>query len=351
MKKVLVYPDYRAGNPYQKLLEQSLGKLGVDLIFSAPSATLLSLAKSILKNRIRILHLHWIDRLIGNNQPRSIARFKSIAFLTEMKLMKLWPGVRIVWTIHNLQSHESHNPDLELASRKKLARLADSIICHSQSGQKKIAKYYQVPIDKISIIPHGNFIDYYDHLPTRTESRKRLGLSKKKLVFLYFGLIRPYKGIDDMLASFKEIRAPNVQLLIVGKPSDKRLKKLILKAEKEDSRIKSWLKFIPDSQVPFFMKAADLIVLPYKKIFCSGSALLAMSFARPIVAPAIGDLKEVLDRKGALLYQPSSKNGLTRAMEKAPALNLKAMGQHNFQQAKKLSWDQIGEKTKKVYFK
>jgi len=89
--------------------------------------------------------------------------------------------------------------------------------------------------------------------------------------------------------------------------------------------------------------------LPYKDILTSGAVILAMSFGKPIIAPAIGCIPDVLDSEGSILYDPSEKEGLLKAMKQALDANLKKMGEHNFELAKHLRWDEIAKRTYEVY--
>jgi beta-1,4-mannosyltransferase len=91
------------------------------------------------------------------------------------------------------------------------------------------------------------------------------------------------------------------------------------------------------------MNAADIIVLPYRGVLTSGTAILAMSFGKPIIAPSIGCMPDVLDDKGSFLYDPLQKDSLIKAMKQALTGELKRMGEHNFELSKRLSWDEIAK--------
>ncbi|MDG6250545.1 hypothetical protein, partial [Methanocalculus sp.] len=91
--------------------------------------------------------------------------------------------------------------------------------------------------------------------------------------------------------------------------------------------------------------AADVVILPYTDILSSGAALLALSFGKPIIAPAIGCIPQVLDNHGSILYDPDQEEGMINAMKSIKKCNLSDMGKHNYQKSKDLNWDLVGKMT------
>ena len=81
----------------------------------------------------------------------------------------------------------------------------------------------------------------------------------------------------------------------------------------------------------------------------SGAVILAMSFGKPIIVPAIGCMLDILDIKGSIMYNPLEKESLLKAMKKTLGADLKRMGEHNFELAKQFSWDDIAKRTYDVY--
>ena len=97
------------------------------------------------------------------------------------------------------------------------------------------------------------------------------------------------------------------------------------------------------------MKSADVLVLPYDDVLTSGSVLLSMSFGKPIIAPRIGCIPEVLDDQGSFLYYPNEEEGLLQAMQRALEANLDMMGQYNYNKARSFDWKGIAKQTYEVY--
>lgn len=348
--RVLFMPDYASGNPYQRKLATSLARFGATVAMKGCTGLLPMLGAVHAVRQPDVLHLHWIHPyLMSTSRLRSLV--KGFRFLVELALLRLL-GVRIVWTIHNLLSHECRYPRLETGLKQILFRLCDGFIVHCRSAREIVVDFYRVPHrleNNIHTIPHGHYIDSYVNDVSRRESRKRLDLESEQLVFLYFGSIRPYKGVFQLFESFQELEESQARLLIAGRPRDDITRTQLAACCDKDSRIESYLRFIADDQVQVFMNAADVVVLPYHDVLTSGAVILAMSFGKPVIAPRLGCMCDVLDDRGSFLYDPSDENALLQAMRLALHADLAQMGKQNRELAEQLQWDEIGRRTYELY--
>lgn len=357
--KVLFIPDYSKSNPYQKLLEDCLREKKVNACFTKEDTKRIfpiSRSRAISTfNGIGLLHIHWISDYIETGTKRKfLAFFKVLNFILDIYMVKKILNTKIVWTVHNLQSHECKHPQIELLARKYLAKKVDALICHSETAKKMISKTYRVSPSKIHVIPHGNYINCYENKISKDDSRKKLALAKDEIVFLYFGKIKPYKGVIELVKVFNELNTAQtrkIKLLIVGKPQNDQIKCSIISNINDNPNIKTVFNLIPDNKIQIYMNAADVVVLPYTDILMSGAAILAISFGKPIIAPMMGSIPDILDEKGAFLYTSDENNGLLRAIKQAinSKGRLEEMGNYNLEVAKKLDWNEIAEKTKKLY--
>ena len=110
------------------------------------------------------------------------------------------------------------------------------------------------------------------------------------------------------------------------------------------------LEFIPAEELQVYLNAADVVVLPYKDILTSGAAVLAMSFGKPVIAPKLGCVAELIEEGvGGFLYDPEDEDGLLNAMRKAITANLRALGEYNLQKARELDWLRAAKATLEVY--
>lgn len=346
--KVIFVPDYSEGNPYQKTLADSLSKEGVAVDFGTGSY-LFSVLRLVKNNwKPDILHLHWIHPfLLASSKGKTI--IKSISFIVELAILRIF-RIKIVWTVHNIVNHEKKFSSLELFFTKFAIRFFNRIITHAHFAKNEVKKIYNITDNsKIQIIPHGNYINNYSNTIGRIKARNKLKINGKEIVFMYFGLIRPYKGISELIQAFNKLNYSQTRLLIVGKPLNNEIARGIHKKCEENENIKTFFEFIPVAEIQIYMNATDVVVLPYRDILTSGAVILAMSFGKPVIAPAIGCIPETLDSGGSFLYNPSVKDGLVKSMKQAFNADLIKMGNHNFELAKKLNWDDIARKTYEVY--
>lgn len=330
--KILIFPHSPA-NPYQRLLASGLEKEGVEVSFDKDLFRL----RALLPNpSFDLLHLHWL--------PLDVLR-RSLLLIKLLALRMV--GVPVVWTVHNLFHHEGGGGG-ELLYRKIISRISSRMICHCEEAKRLIVQVYGVEAGKVAVIPHGNYIGVYPEGQVRKEARESLGVGGEDLVFLYFGMINDYKGLPQLIGAFKQLDRP-ATLIIAGSVSKQDLKSRLENLGRGDKRIKFIFKFIPDEAVAAYFNAADCIVLPYADILTSGTAALAASFGKAVIAPKIGCLPEQLEQGGALLYNPEEENGLFCALEAAFDEDLEELGKDNLQKAKEASWSKVVKGTAEVY--
>lgn len=353
--KTIFIPDYSAGNPYQNELAQALSKYDVTVSIYKPRG-MLRIFRIIWKfGKINLVHLHWTTPLIvRRGKPiRSIVR--GSFFLIQILALKLM-GIKIVWTVHNLWGHESRYLErkIEIFFNRILVRSYDLIFTHCLSAREDVIRLFQIPSflhDKILTVPHGNYIGNYQNTITQAEARAKLGLNKSGTVFLYFGQIRPYKSVFNLIRTFKNLEDPSAALIIVGKAVGGHTESQVVEACKSDNRIKPFIGFVPDDEIQLYMNSADVVVLPFQNILTSGSLILALSFGKPVICPKIGCIPETLDENTGFLYDPDDENGLLKSFKNASASNLHDMGKKAHDKVNALSWKLIAKHTYAGYKK
>ena len=112
-----------------------------------------------------------------------------------------FPGQRFM---HNLYPHDSQNPDLDRLVRLAITQLATAVIVHCDHARELVRQHF-FRDSGIFTIPHGHFIDPYPNTISPSEARRRLGLTEDKFVFLFFGTVRPNKGVEKLLDAFANI--------------------------------------------------------------------------------------------------------------------------------------------------
>ncbi len=351
---VLFVPDYTQGNPYQQALADALSACKVNVSIQVPFAMKIR-PFSVLRaaSRLRmcdLIHLHWTDIFLLASKPWWSVT-KSCLFLLELLLLRLG-GAKIVWTVHNIVNHEQYHRQIELFFNKLILRLCDRLIIHCEAARHEVIETYKSLLNnKVVIIPHGHYMNHYENQIGRVHARNLLKIGPKDTVFLHFGAIRPYKGIPQLIEAFRKLKPRQATLLIAGMPHTNDIRAEIEEQCQKDKRIKAVLEFVPSDQIQVYMNASDVVVMPFRDILTSGSVVLAMGFAKAIIAPRLGCIGEVSDEKGAILYDPNVKDGLYGALEEACELDLESMGRHNHVLVSRFDWNEIGKMTYDVYKK
>ncbi len=297
--KIVAWPTFRnkTCNPYNYLLYTHMKQFGAEIVEFSP--------REFLSDRFAIWHVHWPESVL--NTPNPIHAFaKMTGLITLIKLAKA-RGTCIIWTVHNLGSHEKFYPGLEKLFWRIFTSYVDGYISLSKVGVSMALERFPM-LRRVPgvVIPHGDYREVYPNVISRQEARRRLGLQEQAKVLLFFGQIRQYKNIPYLIRTFKQLSNPQLVLLVAGRPSSEGLKKDVLKEASEDARVRLYLEFVADEDVQVFMNAADLVVLPYREILNSGSALLALSFGRPVLVPekgAVSELKVGVGEEWVYTYQ------------------------------------------------
>jgi beta-1,4-mannosyltransferase len=284
--RILAEPGFknRSINPYNWLLYSNMEKLGAfvdDYHFSG-----------ILNNRYNIWHLHWPELVLYEKNTLKVV-LKLILFFSRLIFSKLL-GTKVVWTVHNLAAHEQYHPKLEKLFWHFFAQFLDGYITLSEIGKQTAQQKFPY-LSRLPgfVIPHGHYIDEYENCVTPHDARIKLCISDTSKVILFFGRIRPYKNILELLQAFRLYPDANVILCIAGCSDIPELKDEIISKANLDPRVRLHLDFIPKDEVQLYFKACNLVVLPYQEILNSGSALLALSFDKPILVPRRGALGEL----------------------------------------------------------
>jgi glycosyltransferase involved in cell wall biosynthesis len=362
--KVTIFSAFdTALNPYILLFKKALEAQGLNVRFERNFNLnwLFTKGKSC-----DCIHMHWLTlfysppekknsskifvKLIKN---RYIKAFFDLLTLIDFSFTFFFSkllGKNIVFTVHDLYEFDKKSfrwkLQLEIA-RRIVFRFADNIHVHNNFTRKLVKTKYKRRTG-ITIIPHGNYIGYYANHISRAEARHKLGLPDDAFVYLYLGLLRPYKGLEDLFDAFKKLECPEARLLVVGRTFGVKNYVSKLKAlSRSDSRIKLVPEFIPDEAIQVYLNACDFFVLPYKDITTSGVAALALSFGRPIIAPSIASFPEVVTSECGILYDTSQPNDLTAAMRKARTL---AFSESTiFIYAYQFDWNKLGPDLSALY--
>jgi glycosyltransferase involved in cell wall biosynthesis len=356
-------PDYTPTNPYQDRLAEALRGRGVTVRILGGGGAGLPILRAVWGREIPdVVHVHFLHQYVTSSVtrfPRLVAVLLSVRTLFEVAVLRVL-GASVVWTAHDLLNHEQQAPFVETACKHLFLRfLVDNVIVHCESAADSVVEFYHLPDrlrERMTVVRHGTFAADYPNDITRETARLRLGVPEEAFVFTYFGSIRRYKNVTELIETFvalEENFATDTHLLIAGNPRTDALEREVTAAAANHDRIHTALEFVPSDEVQVYMNAADAVVLPFRadeaSMLTSGSVLLAMSFGRPVVAPDIGCIDAYVTDIGGLVYDPTAPNGLGRTMQAAVDADTDRIGARNRKRAAALSWDDVADATHDVY--
>lgn len=285
-------------------------------------------------------------------------------FLDRVVLPRLYKllGKKLVLTAHNVDRavRDGRSSWLNRWSLKALYRSVDHIIVHTARMKSELMSWFNVPTEKISVVPHGINSAVAETALTRAEARHWLGLGQEQRTLLFFGNIDTYKGLDLLVDAVTQLHKSGIKLrlLIAGyvkecpdywEPIKERIDTGL------GPSVICHLGFIPDELVERYFKAADVLVMPYRSIFQSGVLFMAFRFGLPVIATDVGAFREdIVDGKNGFICRPEDPAELARTIQtyfrSALFQNLAASRASIRGDAeKRYSWTEIGSKTNQIY--
>jgi len=265
------------------------------------------------RSKPKILHILW------NNKFEFFDR-------TILMLYYKVRGKKIALTAHNVNQARRDSKDswLNRTTLKIQYRLCDHIFVHTQKMKDELRQVFDVPDKAVTVLRHPINNAFPDSELTPAEAKRRLALTDDEKVILFFGRIRPYKGIEYLLDALRLVLADgkgNYRLIIAGEPkkgSEEYLHEIQQSVQRDFQQglVILRMQFIPDDETELYLKGADVLVLPYKDIFQSGVLFLAYSFGLPVVATDVGSFREeIVEGSTGFLCKPGDPAELAKALE------------------------------------
>lgn len=248
-------------------------------------------------------------------------------------------GVRVVYTVHDLTPPMTTGTPLEQLGR--LYAHADALIFHSAANREDFRRVFPLlPLSRMHVIPHLAMKNSL--MPpgaTREAARTRLNFPADAPIFLFFGTLRPYKGIDLLIEAFSRIvpKHPEMRLMVVGNPAQPGDVPPLTKLEKYRANLYMRPEYIPFDEAWLYHLAADVIVFPYRNVYQSGALLTAMGYGRPVIVTDVGGMPETIDGNGWIV-PPENCARLAEVMLDAVSdrERLERMGQRSLEVLKEL---------------
>lgn len=292
----------------------------------------------------RLIHMHWPQFALSRG-GRPLYRLSLVNARASLWWLRVL-GIQIVWTVHNVLPHDRETADDVLVTRT-LAHNAARKVVHSERTVRELSAL-GADTERISTIPHGPYTGRYREVG-RQDGRRALELPNAARIAMFFGQIRPYKGVEELLdiwpdatpSDAKRTRMPF--LLVAGKCDDPILRERLSRhthaiAGRFDEG------YVAQEMVSLYFAAANIVVLPFRSVTTSGSAMLALSLGRPIVAPRLGDLRDLPQDVG-FFYEEGELAGALRLAIGASESELELMSSAAREYARSISWTQIADST------
>lgn len=197
----------------------------------------------------------------------------------------------------------------QAASARRAFGSMDAVIAHSEHGARRLREQVGLDPSRIHVIHHGAF-DYLTRLPEEKPLPAELEGAEGPVI-LFFGLLRPYKGVDTLLEAFRGVEGG--ELWIVGNPRMD-VEPLRQLAAKSPGRVRFLTRFIEDAEIPAIMRRADIVTLPYRDAEHSGVLYAALAFGKPLVLSAVGGFPEVAEQGAAQLVPSEDPTALAGAL-------------------------------------
>lgn len=221
---------------------------------------------------------------------------------------------KIVCIADNVIPHEKRPGDT--AFTKYFLKSCDAFITMSEKVLNDLRTFEK---NKPAQLVQHPLYDNFGNIISKSDARKHLGLPENEKIVLFFGFIRKYKGLDILLEAMSNLKSqiPNVKLLIAGEfyEDEKPYKEQIEKLGVKDQLILR-TDFIPDSEVKYYLCAADAVIQPYRNATQSGVTPLAYHFEKPMIVTNVGGLPSLVpNEKSGLVVEPNPHaiaNGILR---------------------------------------
>ena len=251
-----------------------------------------------------------------------------------------------VFTSHNVLRRDEGRLR-EGAARRVMAR-SDAVIAHTEAGAAALTERFGADPAKVHVIPHGAF-DYLTRQPHEHPLPEELAAAEGPVI-LWFGVLRPYKGVDVLMEAFRGVEG--AELWIVGRPWMD-IGPIKEAAKRAGGTVRFVDRFVADPEIPAFFRRADVVVLPYRRIDQSGVLYTALAFGKAMVLSDVGGFSEIGRVHGAAELVPREdpaalRDALQRLVDD-PAARTALEERAAAAASGHFSWDEIGRRTLGLY--
>lgn len=283
MKRLQVasWPGYGAThNPFIHVFLKGLEDAGCDVVS-------LETVEACAGQTSDILLLHWAERIFGESRSRwqALTKIRSL-----LKSLAARPAqTRVVWLVHNIAPHDARPLQRLIWPHyaRALARQVDGFITLSPGTVDQVRAALPALAAKPTVgLWHPAYPDADLPPDARVAARAALGWTEAQHVLGYCGQIRPYKGVEELLVTFRKTTRPDLRLLLAGRPGTVGFADWLRRVAADDSRIVLRLEDLSPAAFRAALVSCNTVVAPLRDYLHSGSIIHALSAARPVLTPA-----------------------------------------------------------------
>jgi glycosyltransferase involved in cell wall biosynthesis len=287
---------------------------------------------------------NWIEigRRIAKLKPELIVVRYWIPFMgpalgTILRQIKKNRYTKIICIADNVLPHEKRPGDK--AFTNYFLRACDGFITMSEKVLNDLRKFDSTK--PVELVQHPLY-DNFGNSVNESDAREKLGLDKNDRIVLFFGFIRKYKGLDLLLKAMADVKLITIKLMIAGEfyEDEKPYLDLIKELNIED-RIILKTQFIPDSEVKYYLCAANCVVQPYRNATQSGVTPLAYHFEKPMIVTNVGSLPDLVPNGKAGIVCEPDPSSIANAIERFFELGEDYFIPHLRSEKQKYTWDRL----------
>src|SRR6185295_5509470 len=269
---------------------------------------------------------------------------------TILRRIKKNKHTRIICIADNIIPHE-HRPG-DKAFTNFFVKRCDGFITMSEQVMNDLLKFVR---DKpVKLVPHPLY-DNFGEIISKIEAREKLKIKTDELIILFFGFIRKYKGLDILLDAMKILKenakskTQNPKLLVAGEfyEDEKMYLQQINRLGLNDDVILR-TDFIPDSEVKYYLCAADAVIQPYRHATQSGVTPLAYHFEKPMIVTNVGGLPSMVPNEKAGLVAEPTPESIANAILRFYQLGENYFLPHLSSKKQKYSWSNLTNAIKEI---
>lgn len=305
---IIYHPNY-GGNSYQRNLYSESNRFKYEIF----PVNHLEIDEKLVKasfSKHLVFHQHWLKDIYWDALSIEAGVTVIERHIGILRALKSY-GATICWTLHNLKDHDATplQEELNNSAQKEMATISNHIFIHTHDAGEQLSSHCGINLsEKFDLLEHPLYDDLLlssrIHLPEEVNHQEIKG----RRILVSVGMIRPYKGVPDLIRAFQLTMQENenhgLHLIIAGQLHDPEVSETLNSMDSYARKCISLIaRRLSDDELAGLMQLAHVSVTPYRKILTSGSYFLATTFAKPTVAPCKGMFTEIIkDGETGFLY-------------------------------------------------